>query len=308
MPTADRMPTADAMMIRSLARDRLGFERLRPGQAQAVAAAAAGRDVLAVLPTGGGKSAIYELAGLLRVGPTVVVSPLIALQDDQLAHLRKAGLPATVLNSAQSSGARAAALVEVCGQDGFVFVSPEQLSNDETRSALRRARPGLLVVDEAHLVSQWGRDFRPDYLRLGAQADELGVGVRIALTATAAPPVRREICRRLKLRDPEVVIGDFDRPRIELSVQLARSPEDKQRLIAEAADELAGPGIVYAATHAGTEAARDTLDAAGEQGVLYHAGLGAAPRRQAMTAFLDGTARIVAATVAFGMGVDKPDV
>src|SRR3984893_13641458 len=142
MPTADRMPTADAMMIRSLARDRLGFERLRAGQAQAVAAAAAGRDVLAVLPTGGGKSAIYELAGLLRVGPTVVVSPLIALQDDQLAHLRAAGLPAIVLNSQQSAGARAASLLAACDAGTFVFLSPEQLANGETRQALQRARPG----------------------------------------------------------------------------------------------------------------------------------------------------------------------
>jgi ATP-dependent DNA helicase RecQ len=294
--------------IRELARERLGFERLRPGQEKAVAAAAAGRDVLAVLPTGGGKSAIYELAGLLRGGPTVVVSPLIALQDDQLAHLRAAGLPATVLNSAQSALARAAALVEASGPDEFVFVSPEQLVGHETRAALRRVRPGLFVVDEAHLVSQWGRDFRPDYLRLGAQAEELGVGVRLALTATAAPPVRREICRRLGLRDPEVVIGDFDRPHIELSVQHARSAQDKRRLITQAADEFGGSGIVYAATHAAAEAARDTLAAAGERVTLYHAGMGAAERRRAMAEFVGGSARIVAATVAFGMGVDKPDV
>ena len=300
--------TAHRVAIAGLARDRLGFTQLRPGQEQAVAAAVAGRDVLAVLPTGGGKSAIYQLAGLLRGRPTVVVSPLIALQDDQLAHLQAAGLSATVLNSAQSAGARAAALVAACGPDEFIFVSPEQLSNDETRAALRHVRPGLFVVDEAHLVSEWGRDFRPDYLRLGAQADELGADVRIALTATASPPVRDEICRRLTLRDPEVVIGDFDRPQIELSVQPARSADDKQELIARAADELAGPGIVYAATHAGAEAARDTLAAAGERVTLYHAGLGAAPRRRAMAAFLDGSARIVAATVAFGMGVDKPDV
>jgi len=294
--------------IRELARGRLGFERLRPGQEQAVAAAAAGRDVLAVLPTGGGKSAIYELAGLLRGGPTVVVSPLIALQDDQLAHLKAAGLPATVLNSTRSARARAAALVEACGPDEFVFLSPEQLANTETRAALRGVRPGLFVVDEAHLVSQWGQDFRPDYLRLGAQADELGAGVRMALTATAAPPVRQEICRRLGLRDPEIVIGDFDRPHIDLSVQHVRSPEDKQRLIAQAAGELEGSGIVYAATRARAEVAKDTLAAVGERVSLYHAGLGAAARRRAMAEFLDGQARIVAATVAFGMGVDKPDV
>jgi ATP-dependent DNA helicase RecQ len=294
--------------IRQLARERFGFAELRPGQLRAAAAAAAGRDVLAVLPTGGGKSAIYELAGMIRTGPTVVVSPLIALQDDQLAHLRSAGLSATVLNSKQSARARREALAAVRRPDEYVFLSPEQLSNSETREALRRARPGLFVVDEAHLISQWGEDFRPDYLRLGAQADALEAPVRLALTATAAPPVRQEIARRLELRAPEVVIGDFDRPQIELSVQHVRSAKDRQRQIEQTASELSGSGIVYAATHAGAEAARDTLAAAGHEVTLYHAGLSAAARREAMTAFLDGSARIVSATVAFGMGIDKPDV
>src|SRR3954463_16260199 len=214
--------------ILELARARFGFERLRAGQRRAVAAAVAGRDVLAVLPTGGGKSAIYELAGLLRAGPTVVVSPLIALQDDQLAHLRAAGLTATVLNSKQSARARREALAAVHRPDEYVFLSPEQLSNGETREALRSARPGLFVVDEAHLISQWGEDFRPDYLRLGGQADAIEAPVRLALTATAAPPVRDEIIRRLGLDTPEVVIGDFDRPAIELSVHHVRSVRDKQ--------------------------------------------------------------------------------
>src|SRR5438445_5306073 len=169
--------------IRELARRRLGFDRLRPGQLRAVAAASGGRDVLAILPTGGGKSAIYELAGLLRPGPTVVVSPLIALQDDQLAHLRAAGLPAIVLNSQESAGARAASLLAACDAGTFVFLSPEQLANGETRQALQRARPGLFAVDEAHLISQWGRDFRPDYMRLGAQAEAVGATTRLALTA-----------------------------------------------------------------------------------------------------------------------------
>src|SRR6266487_4522122 len=297
-----------AQTIRELARRRLGFERLRPGQLRAVAAAADGRDVLAVLPTGGGKSAIYELAGLLRAQPTVVVSPLIALQDDQLAHLRAAGLSAIVLNSQQSVGARAAALLSSCEPDAFVFVAPEQLTNPQTRDALRRARPGLFVVDEAHLISQWGHDFRPDYMRLGAQADALEAPVRLALTATAAPPVRQEICRRLGLRDPEVVIGNFDRPHIELSVHHVRSAEEKRREIERSASEFPGSGIVYAATHAGAQAAEDALASAGHQVTLYHAGLSPRARREAMNAFLDGSARIVAATVAFGMGIDKLDV
>jgi ATP-dependent DNA helicase RecQ len=275
---------------------------------EAVTAATAGRDVLAVLPTGAGKSAIYELAGLLRSGPTVVVSPLIALEDDQLAHLRDAGLLAIVLNSTQSSSERTAALAASRDPDAFVFISPEQLANRETREALRRAKSGLFVVDEAHLISEWGRDFRPDYLRLGAQADALGADVRVALTATAAPPVRGEIVRRLRLRDPEVVIGDFDRPEIHLSVTDVDSAIEKRREVKRAAAELEGSGIVYAATHAGAESVQDALEAAGHDVTLYHAGLSTAARREAMEAFLHGSARIVSATVAFGMGIDKADV
>jgi ATP-dependent DNA helicase RecQ len=298
-----------AEAIHELARTRLGFERLRPGQLQAVAAAVDGRDVLAVLPTGGGKSAIYELAGLLRAGPTVVVSPLIALQDDQTAHLRAANLSAIVLNSQQSAAAHAAALAASAAEsDAFVFLSPEQLSNAQTREALRRSRPGLFVVDEAHLISQWGHDFRTDYMRLGAQADALEVPVRIALTATAAQPVRLEICRRLGLREPEVVVGDFDRPHIELSARGVRSLKEKEQELERAAVEFDGSGIVYAATHADAEAAHEALAAAGQRATLYHAGLSPRARREAMAAFLDGSARIVAATVAFGMGIDKPDV
>ncbi len=294
--------------IRDVARTRFGFAELRTGQLAAITAAVEGRDVLAVLPTGGGKSAIYELAGLLREGPTVVVSPLIALQDDQLAHLRAADLSAIVLNSQQSAREHAAALEASCRPETFVFLSPEQLGNAETQDALRRARPGLFAVDEAHLISQWGHDFRPDYMRLSAQAERLEAPVRMALTATAAPPVQDEIVRRLGLRDPAVVIGDFDRPQLRLAARRVRTLDDKHEELVAAAAELDGAGIVYAATHAEAEAARDALAAAGHAVTLYHAGLGPKARREAMAAFLDGSARVVAATVAFGMGIDKPDV
>lgn len=294
--------------IEELARDRLGFTQLRPGQLRAVEALAGDRDVLAVLPTGGGKSAIYELAGLLREGPTIVVSPLIALQDDQLAHLRASGLSAIVLNSQQSASAHAVALLASCDSSTFVFLSPEQLAIREARETLTRARPGLFAVDEAHLISQWGQDFRPDYMMLGAQSEAVGARVRLALTATAAPPVRTEIIRRLGLRDPAVVIGDFDRPHLHLSAQRVRTVDDKDRELLRAATEMDGPGIVYAATHADAQAAHDALASAGERVQLYHAGLSGRNRREAMARFLNGSARIIAATVAFGMGIDKPDV
>ncbi len=303
---ATTLPTADS--IRRLARDRLGFDQLRPGQLEAISAAAAGRNVLAVLPTGAGKSAIYELAGLLRTGPTVVVSPLIALEDDQLAHLHDAGLSATVLNSKLSRRARVEALSTVGDANEFVFVAPEQLTNPETRAALMRVQPGLFVVDEAHLVSQWGQDFRPDYLRLSAQADALGADVRMALTATAAPPVREEIIKRLGLEEPKLVIGDFNRPEISLSVHRVFSRDGKRRAIEQAASDLEGSGIVYAATRAGAQEAKDVLAAAGHSVTLYHAGLPIAVRRHAMQSFLDGSTRIMAATVAFGMGIDKANV
>ena len=164
-------------------------------------------------------------------------------------------------------------------------------------------------MDEAHLISQWGHDFRPDYMLLGAQAEAVGAPVRLALTATAAPPVRQEISRRLGLRDPEVVIGDFDRPHIQLSAQpRAHAPPTSSASWCARRASSPAPGIVYAATHAGAQAAHDALAAAGEQVTLYHAGLSGRERHDAMAAFLDGSARIIAATVAFGMGIDKPDV
>ena len=296
----------DEDVIRELARDRLASS----GFARAVARASArcgGRDVLAVLPTGGGKSAIYELAGLLRPGPTVVVSPLIALQDDQLAHLRAAGLRDRP-QLAQSAREHAASLAAACEPDTFVFLSPEQLANEETRAgtAARAAGP---------VRRRRGAPDQPVGPRLPARLHAArarrrmrSVPVRIALTATAAQPVREEIVRRLGLREPEVVIGDFDRPNIELSVA-ARSPSrTSSRELAPRRREFAGPGSSTRPRTPSAQAAHDTLAAAGEQVTLYHAGLPPRARRRRWRRSSTARVRIIAATVAFGMGIDKPDV
>src|SRR3954451_8454586 len=218
MPAAMAAPTE---RIERVAREAFGFEALRPGQREAIEAVLAGRDTLAVMSTGSGKSAIYQIAGLLMPGATVVVSPLIALQRDQVDDLReRAAGGAAQLNSTISSAERQRALAELA-EDAleFLFLAPEQLANPDVLGELAAAQPSLLVVDEAHSISEWGHDFRPDYLRLGAAAEALGRPTILALTATAAPPVRDEIVERLGLRDPELLVRGFDRPNIRLSVE-----------------------------------------------------------------------------------------
>jgi ATP-dependent DNA helicase RecQ len=193
--------------IRRMARERLGFDELRPGQEEAAAAILGGRDVLAVMPTGSGKSAIYAIAGVLRPGATVVVSPLLALQRDQVENLEELEVGgAAELNSTQRAAERRETLESLEGDElEFVFLAPEQFANEETLDTLRKAEVSLFVVDEAHCISEWGHDFRPDYLRLGAVAEQLGRPPILALTATASPPIRAEIVERLGLDDPEIV-------------------------------------------------------------------------------------------------------
>ena len=299
-------------MIEELARERLGFQQLRPGQLGAVEALADDRDVLAVLPTGGGKSAIYELAGILRAGPTVVVSPLIALQDDQLAHLRAAGLRAVVVNSQQAAGARTAALLASCDSDTFVFLSPEQLANTETRDTLRRAGAGLFAVDEAHLISQWGHDFRPDYLRLHGAIAALGRPPVMAATATATPRVAAEIAAKLGLREWVSVSSGFDRPNLTFDVVRVEGKgavgRKRAALLHALENADARPAIVYCGTRKDTDEVAELIAARGIPTVAYHAGLSPAQRRRAQEQFMNGTAEVVVATNAFGMGVDKADV
>lgn len=310
METDDR----GAAGLDALVRDRLGFGELRPGQRRAIAAAASGRDVLAVMPTGYGKSAVYQAAGWLLGGPVVVVSPLVALQRDQVDRLD--GMDpggAAVVNSLVGPAERRAVLDRfAAGELSFLFVAPEQLAAPGTGEAVRRARPAMLVVDEAHCITSWGHDFRPDYLRLGAVVEELGHPVVVALTATATPPVQDEIARRLGLRDPEVVVTGFDRPNLHLSVERAPDGRQKDAAVVERARRASagerGSGIVYVATRRRAEELAAACVAAGVPAAPYHAGLPARRREFTQEAFMDRRVEVVVATTAFGMGIDKADV
>jgi ATP-dependent DNA helicase RecQ len=296
---------ADAAEISRIARDELGLERLRPGQGEAVEALLAGHDTLGLMPTGAGKSAIYQLAGLLIDGPTIVVSPLIALQRDQVDSIEERGLDAALLNSTLSEGEREETLERAeSGSLEFLFLAPEQLANDETLERLAGAKPSLVVVDEAHCVSEWGHDFRPDYLKLGGAIEALGRPRVLALTATAAPRVREEIVEKLGLRDPVVISRGFDRPNIWLGVEEFMEEEPKLDALVEAVAAEPKPGIVYTATRAGAEELAERIPNA----VAYHAGMSKGDRDAAQADFMDDRVEVVVATIAFGMGIDKPNV
>lgn len=274
----------------------------------------AGRDTLAVLPSGAGKSAVYTVAGLLLEGPVLVVSPLIALQRDQVQRLEELG-PAVggvaLLNSTLSALEHQAVLDGLGdGTVRFCFLAPEQLAKPEVVEAIRQAGPALFVVDEAHCVSAWGHDFRPDYLRLGGVVAQLGHPPVLALTATAAPPVRAEIVERLEMRDPEVVVAGFDRPEIRLEVEHHADADGKRRAVLDRTTALTeqGTGIVYSATRRGTEEVAADLAERGLRVAAYHAGLRKADREEVQERFMAGELDVVVATTAFGMGIDNPHV
>jgi ATP-dependent DNA helicase RecQ len=301
---------ASAQEIRRLAKEALGIAKLRPGQLQAIEAVLGGRDTLAVMSTGYGKSAIYQLAGELLHGPTIVVSPLIALQRDQVEAMEESGASeAAELNSTVSERKREELMESLRrGEREFVLLAPEQLAKEEVLEDLREAKPSLLVVDEAHCISEWGHDFRPDYLRLGAFADQLGHPTLLALTATASPPVRREIVERLAMDEPEVIVRGFDRPNLHLSARRFSEEHGKERALVEAVAEAKKPGIIYIATRKASEELAAELQEAGVAAEAYHAGLGSKRRGELQDRFMDDEIEAIVATTAFGMGIDKPNV
>ncbi|HEU0025189.1 MAG TPA: ATP-dependent DNA helicase RecQ [Thermoleophilaceae bacterium] len=289
-----------------------GFRGFRPGQREACEAALAGRDVLVVMPTGSGKSLCYQLPALLRDDLTVVVSPLVALMQDQVEALRARGLGDRValVNAQQDLGSNAAVLERaLAGELRLLYLAPERFAAPGFLERMRAARVGLFVVDEAHCVSQWGHDFRPDYFRLADAARSLGATSIVASTATATPRVAADVARRLRLGDPLRVATGFDRPNVAFGVARP-APHEKRALVAECLrGDGALPAIVYTGTRAGAEEVASELSAAlDEPALAYHAGLERKRRAEVQRRFLADEVRIICATNAFGMGVDKPNV
>lgn len=303
------MTTGDT--LEHTVRTEFGWESLLPGQREAIEAVVQGHDTLLVLATGGGKSAVYLVAGAEREGVTVVVSPLIALQADQLAAIEDAPAapPGVAINSALSASAQRAAWQRVdAGGPLYVLLAPEQLADEENVARLAAAGVRLLVVDEAHCVSSWGHDFRPDYLRLGAVREQLGSPPVLAMTATASAPVREEIAERLRMTDPTVIVRGVDRPNIHLAVVRHESAAEKRRAVIEAASEWQQPGMVYVATRRDSEDYAAEIGAGGRRVASYHAGLSRRERDRVHELWREGGLDIVVATSAFGMGIDKADV
>lgn len=296
--------------LQQIAQERFGYEQLNSGQESAVQAILDGHDTLVVMPTGSGKSAIYQMAAFLLPGSTVVVSPLLALQRDQAQSIAEQDVgEAAVVNSQVQTSEREEAFKELeAGKLEFLFLAPEQFNNPETLERLQAAKPSLFVIDEAHCISAWGHDFRPDYMRLGAVIEALDHPRVLALTATAAPPVREEIVERLAMQNPKVVVRGFDRPNIWLAVERFEEEAEKQSALIEQVVRIKKPGIIYAATRKRTEEIAQALEAENIKAHFYHAGMKKSDRETIESDFLADKIDVLVATTAFGMGMDKPNV
>ncbi|MDQ3512751.1 MAG: RecQ family ATP-dependent DNA helicase, partial [Chloroflexota bacterium] len=276
----------------------------------------AGEDTLAILPTGGGKSAIYQIAGHMTPGATLVVSSLLAPRRDQVTALGHHAIGAAAeVNSTVSRSDREATFASLAaGELELLVLAPEQPGHDDVGSALAAATVSLVVVDEAHRVDEWGHDFRPDYLRLGSVIGATGHPTVLALTATAAAaaPVRDEIVEQLLLREPAIIVSAFDRPNITLAVETfvegRDGPDAKREALVERVVATGDAGIVNCATRRPVNEVADVLVERGVEAAPYHAGMRTADRERTQTAFMDGDVRVIVATTAFGMGIDKADV
>ena len=284
-----------------------GFSDFRPGQEDVLAATLAGKDVLAVMPTGSGKSLCFQLPAIIRGGLTLVVSPLIALMRDQVAQLRELGVEAASLNSSSDDDERRRVARGLDDRSlRLLYVAPERLMRDDIIAAMSKVPIDLLAIDEAHCVSQWGHDFRPEYLRLREVAEALHGVQTIGVTATADAPTRAEIADRLFVRPPQVFVRSFDRPNLFLAM---RPKSDATRQLIDKVDAHRGEtGIVYCASRRRTEELAAEFARAGRRALPYHAGLDHSVRGHNQDAFLREDDCIVCATIAFGMGIDKPDV
>jgi len=286
-----------------------GVERLRPEQESAMMAVLEGRDALVALPTGFGKSLIYQVPALLLDRPTIVVSPLIALMADQERALKSRGVPVVLLHSRVRSAERRAALERLeRGGRVIVLTTPETLEAPTAAPWFERARPALLCIDEAHCISEWGHDFRPSYLRLGDIRERLGNPTALALTATATPRVRQDIAERLRLRAPTLVIASPHRENLHLSVEVV-SGALKLAAAGRLIRKLRRPGIVYCATTTAVDQLSGALERAHIPVVRYHGKMRATDRTDAQSQFMQPRRRLImVATSAFGMGIDKPNI
>jgi ATP-dependent DNA helicase RecQ len=289
-------------------KQHFGFDGFRPHQEEIVEAVLRGQDVFASLPTGGGKSLCYQLPAVMLNGLTLVVSPLISLMKDQVDGAREDGIPAAFLNSTVSSDeAKETWRALSSGGIRLLYASPERLSIPAFRGALSRFGLGLIAVDEAHCISEWGHEFRPDYRSLGLlRAEFPGVPIA-AFTATATPHVQEDVIRLLALKDPHVVRASFDRPEIFYRVR-AREGDGDAQVLQFIRDRDGEPGIVYRGTRKAVERTAEFLASKGISAVAYHAGLEDAHRRSRQEKFLRDQVTVVVATIAFGMGIDKPNV
>jgi ATP-dependent DNA helicase RecQ len=287
-----------------------GFDSFRPGQEEVIGAVLDGRDTLAVMPTGGGKSLCYQVPALMREGLTVIVSPLISLMKDQVDSLLQSSVEgAAALNSGLSPEERWDVEKKVrSGEIRMLYVAPERLRSLEFVLTLRRAGVSLFVVDEAHCISEWGHDFRPDYLFLPRAVRDLGHPPILALTATATPRVRQDILGSLRMREPKIVVTSFNRPNLTYRVLPVKEKKNKLSLILSVIRNSPPPGIIYGATRKECEELAASLGRAGVNAAHYHAGMDPAKRSSVQERFMTDELDVVVATVAFGMGVDKPNV